>query len=138
MSEFNDTVIAEFRANKGVVGGFFANATMLLLHVKGRKSGRELVTPLLYLSDGDDYVLLGSNGGAEREPLWFGNVEAAETVQIEVGERTLTAKPVVLREGPERDALYSRFVEYWPDARDKYELNTDRPFPLVRLVPVGD
>jgi deazaflavin-dependent oxidoreductase (nitroreductase family) len=137
MSEFNDTVIAEFRANKGVVGGFFANADVVLLHVKGRRTGRDLVTPLIYLADGDDFVLLGSNGGAASEPLWFGNVEAADTVRIEVGERTLTATPVVLRDGPEREALYSRFAEYWPDVH-KYEQNTERPFPLVRLVPTGD
>ena len=137
MSEFNDNVIAEFRANKGVVGGFFASAEMLLLHVRGRRSGRELVTPLLYLADGDDYVLLGSNGGAPSEPLWFGNVEAADTVRIEVGERTFTAKPTVLREGAERDALYARFAEYWPDVR-KYEQGTERPFPMVRLVPTGE
>ncbi|GAA2786531.1 nitroreductase family deazaflavin-dependent oxidoreductase [Crossiella cryophila] len=138
MSEFNEQVIAEFRASKGVVGGFFAGVHVLLLHHVGRRSGQARINPLLYLADGADLVLIGSAGGAEREPAWVANLEAAGQAGVEVGERTLRVRPTVLRPGSaERDRLYPRMVAYWPDIL-KYEQLTDRPFPLVRLTPIGE
>ncbi len=140
MSELNDQVIAEFRANGGVVrdalGGHFKNIHLLLLHHVGRRSGQGHVTPLLYVDDGSGFVLVGSNGAVPaKEPLWFRNVEAMSEVTIEVGARTLKAKPTVLREGPERDRLYALVVDYWPDLR-QYETNAaSRRFPLIRLDP---
>ena len=101
MTELDDQVITEFRANAGVVldamGGHFKNVHLLLLHHTGRRSGQLYVTPLLYVEDGDRYVLIGSNGGAEREPAWVANVAAMPEVAIHVGEQTLTAKPTILR-----------------------------------------
>lgn len=144
MSELNDLVINEFRANRGVVteamGGHFKSVHLLLLHNTGRRSGQELINPLLYIEDGDAFVLSGSNGGAEREPLWVANVEAmAEAgaeVTIEVGERTLLTRVTVLREGAERDRLYRAMTEYWPDML-QYETNTSRTFAMIRLDPIG-
>lgn len=135
----NDQVITEFRANAGDVqeasGGRFKNVELLLLHDVGRKSGREFVHPLLYLAHEDSYLLLGAAGGAPDEPAWVGNLAAMQEVTIEVGGRTLTAKPTVLREGPERDRLYADFVDYWPEVRE-YETHATRTFPVVRLDPV--
>ena len=135
----NDQVITEFRANAGDVqeasGGRFKNVELLLLHDVGRKSGREFLHPLLYLAYEDSYLLLGAGGGAPDEPAWVGNLAAMQEVTIEVGGRTLTAKPTVLREGPERDRLYADFVDYWPEVRE-YETHATRTFPVVRLDPV--
>jgi deazaflavin-dependent oxidoreductase (nitroreductase family) len=93
MTELDDQVVAEFRANAGIVlhamGGHFSNIHLLLLHNTGRRSGRLYVTPLLYVEDGDRYVLIGSNGGAEKEPAWVANVAAMPEVVIEVGEQML-------------------------------------------------
>ncbi|MCE7004007.1 nitroreductase family deazaflavin-dependent oxidoreductase [Kibdelosporangium philippinense] len=136
MSDFNDQVIAEFRDNKGTVGGFFANAHVTLLHHKGRKSGRDMITPLIYLPVDGSYVLIGSAGGAKKVPEWFNNVAAADEVQIEVGEQTVTAKPTIVRQGPEWLRIYTMFADYWPDVH-KYEENTDRRFPFARLDPVA-
>ena len=114
MTELDDHVITEFRANAGVVldamGGHFKNVHLLLLHHTGRRSGRLYVTPLLYVEDGDRHVLIGSNGGAEREPAWVAYVAAMPEVAIHVGEQTLTAKPTILREGPEWDRLHAAAV----------------------------
>ena len=89
MTELDDQVVAEFRANGGVVldamGGHFSNIHLLLLHNTGRRSGRLYVTPLLYVEDGDRYVLIGSNGGAQKEPTWVANVAAMPEVIVEVG-----------------------------------------------------
>ncbi|WP_329456713.1 nitroreductase/quinone reductase family protein [Streptomyces sp. NBC_01497] len=136
----NDVVIAEFRANKGVVtdamGGHFRSVHLLLLHHTGRRSGRALINPLVYFTDGDDYVVAGSNGGAEKEPLWVANVEALDETTAEIGERTLRVRPKILREGDERDRLFGRFAAYWPDAHE-YVTHTDRPFAMVVLSPVA-
>jgi deazaflavin-dependent oxidoreductase (nitroreductase family) len=139
MTELDDQVITEFRANAGVVldamGGHFKNVQLLLLHHIGRRSGQLYVTPLLFIEDGDKCVLIGSNGGAEKEPAWVGNVAAMPEVVIEVGERTLTAKPTILREGPERDRLRAVAVAYWPDILE-YQTHTTRNFPFIVLDPV--
>ena len=91
MTELDDQVITEFRANAGVVldamGGHFKNVHLLLLHHTGRRSGQLYVTPLLYVEDGDRYVLIGSNGGAEKEPAWVANVAAMPDVAIDVASR---------------------------------------------------
>jgi deazaflavin-dependent oxidoreductase (nitroreductase family) len=135
MSGFNDQIVAEFRANGGVVGGHFEGKHLLLLHTVGRRTGRALVNPLVYVDDGDSFVVCGSNGGAQKEPLWVSNVSAMPEVTIEVGQRSLRAKPTVVAEQPEWDRLYAMFGAYWPDVY-KYEENTDRKFRMVRLDPL--
>ncbi|PJK22987.1 nitroreductase/quinone reductase family protein [Mycolicibacterium goodii] len=139
MTEVNDQVVEEFRANAGVVanamGGHFKGVHLLLLRHTGRRTGRPYVTPLIYVADGDRYVIVGSNGGAHSEPAWVANVAAVEEVVIEVGAQTLTAKPTVLREGPEWDRLHAKAVEYWPDLVE-YQTHTTRSFPLIVLEPV--
>jgi deazaflavin-dependent oxidoreductase (nitroreductase family) len=135
MSDFNDQTIATFRANGGVVGGHFEGKHLLLLHTTGRRSGTRRVNPLVYTTDGSSLLVAGSAGGAEKEPGWVVNVEAVPEVTIEVDGRTLTAKAAVLRDGPERDRLYARLTEYWPDFL-QYETRTTRRFPVIRLDPV--
>jgi deazaflavin-dependent oxidoreductase (nitroreductase family) len=139
MSDLDEAVIAEFRANRGVVtgamGGYFKNVTLALVHHVGRRTGQRRVQPLLCMRDGDNYVLAGSNGGAEKEPLWVANLEAMSETSIELGERTLGVRPTVLRSGAERDRLYEALVDYWPDML-QYERNTDRSFAVVVLEPV--
>ena len=114
MTKLDDQVVAEFRANAGVVvdamGGHFKNIHLLLLHNTGRRSGQQYVTPLLYVEDADRYVLIGSNGGAEKGPAWVANVAAMPEVASR-GEQTLTAKHIIVREGPEWDRLPRR---RWP------------------------
>lgn len=141
MTELDDQVVAEFRANAGVVldamGGHFSSIHLLLLHNTGWRTGKQYVTPLLYVEDGDRYVLIGSNGGAEKEPAWVANVAAEAEVLIEVGERMLTATPTILRNGAEWDRLHAAAVAYWPDILE-YQTHTTRAFPLIVLNPVPD
>ena len=136
MTTLDDQVIAEFRAKAGVVtdamDGHFKDVQLLLLHHTGRRSGMRYVTPLLYAEDGDRYVLVGSNGGNAKEPAWVANVAAMTEVLIEVGERSLRAKPILLRQGPEWDRLYAAAVAYRP-AILEYQTRTTRTFPLIVL-----
>jgi deazaflavin-dependent oxidoreductase (nitroreductase family) len=140
MSEINDSVIAEFRANGGVVteamGGHFKDTVVALVHHVGRRSGTEYIQPLLCLTYGDTYLLAGSNGGAGKDPAWVANLEAMSETVIELGKDTVRVKPTVLRSGDDRDRLYAAFVEFWPDALE-YEKNTDRVFPMIQLEPVA-
>jgi deazaflavin-dependent oxidoreductase (nitroreductase family) len=117
------------------MGGHFKDIRLLLLHSVGRRSGRHYVTPLVYIEDGDKYIVAGSNAGADQEPAWVANVAAMPEVMIEVGKRALTAKPRVLRDGAERDRLHAAMVAYSPDILE-YQPLTTRRFPLIALDPV--
>jgi deazaflavin-dependent oxidoreductase (nitroreductase family) len=140
MTNPNDDVIAEFRANSGTVtqamGGALAHLDLMLLHHLGRRSGKAYTTPVSYMPYEDGYLLLGSFAGAATEPQWVENVENATALTVEVGTRTRTMTPTVLRDGPQRDRLYETAREHWPFVLD-YEQKTSRPFPVVRLAPIG-
>lgn len=134
MTSWNDTVIAEFRANDGVVGGHFEGKTLVLLHTVGRRSGQAYVTPLVAASDGDALVLCGSLGGAPDDPQWIANLEAGSgTTTVEAGTATVQADYAVVRAGdPEWERLYGIWRANWPAAAE-YEAKTDRKFPVVRV-----
>ncbi|MGH2681392.1 MAG: nitroreductase/quinone reductase family protein [Actinomycetota bacterium] len=111
MTDWNANIIEEFRANEGRVGGYFAGATMLLLHTTGRRTGGEHVNPLVYLPDDDRWVVVGSKGGAPADPDWVRNLEADPDATIEVVTETIPVRATkVLRGGPEWDDLYARQV----------------------------
>jgi deazaflavin-dependent oxidoreductase (nitroreductase family) len=141
MTDMNTQIIEAFRANAGVLGddvagGHFTGKRLLLLHHVGRVSGTERVTPLVAANDGDAYLVVGSMGGAPKDPDWVANIEdgAGETT-IEVRDQTLRATTTVVRPGSsEWERLYGIWAAYWPDAKE-YEKNTDRKFPVVRLDP---
>ena len=73
--EMNNKAIAEFRANGGKCGPPFADTPIVLVTMKGAKSGRELCSPLAYTTDGDDLVIIASMGGAPNNPNWYHNLE---------------------------------------------------------------
>lgn len=131
----NDVVIEEFRANAGKVGGHFEGWTLLLLHTTGARSGMERVNPLVYVTDGDRYLVAASKGGADTHPDWYFNVQANPEVAIEVGGKTMRAR-AAFPAGAERDELYAMLA-----ARHSffsgYQEGTDRVIPVVALEPVG-
>jgi deazaflavin-dependent oxidoreductase (nitroreductase family) len=137
MASFNDTVIENFRASAGVLGGHWEGKTTLLLHTRGRKSGKEYVNPLVAAPDGDSYIVCGSGGGAPDDPQWVANLEALDgRVTIELGRDTVQADYRVVRPGRDEDwdRLYGVWRAYWPDAAE-YEKKTDRKFPVAVITP---
>ncbi|UQU62056.1 nitroreductase family deazaflavin-dependent oxidoreductase [Couchioplanes caeruleus] len=134
MASSNDSIIETFRANDGVVGGPFEGKTLLLLHHRGRRSGKEFVTPLVAAPDEDAYVICGSLGGGPEDPQWIANLEAAAgATTVELGPATFEAGYEVIRPGDPRWAeTYGVWRDYWPQARE-YEQKTDRKFPVVRV-----
>jgi len=130
-TDFNQQVIAEFRANGGTVGGAFEGATILLLTTTGAKSGRERVTPVVCRVDGDDVYVFASKAGAPTHPDWFHNLVAHPEVRVELGPGAYGAHAVVL-EGPARDAVYQAQAAEYPNFAE-YQAGTDRVIPVVRL-----
>lgn len=112
-NETNQKVIAAFRANRGKVGGFFADSRLLLLHATGARTGTPRVIPLTYLPDGDRFAVFASNIGAPRHPAWLYNVTAHPEVTIEVGEETFSARASVAGDS-ERERLFARVAAELP------------------------
>ena len=131
MSDFNQTIIEEFRANEGRVGGRFEGRTLLLLHSTGAKSGLPRINPLAYVNDGDRFVIIASKGGAPTNPDWYYNLLAHPEASVEVGTEQfdVMAHPA---EEPERTQLYAKMVAKMPGFAD-YERKTTRIIPVVVL-----
>ena len=134
MSDFNAHVIAEFRANHGRVGGPFEGAPLLLLHTVGARSGAERVNPMMYLPDGDRYLVFASKAGADTNPDWYHNLRAHPDVRIEVGDDVIDVHATEL-DGDERDRFYAEQARRYPGFAE-YEAKTSRVIPVVALVPV--
>src|SRR5665213_1827185 len=113
MNEWNKSIITEFRANGGKVGGQFEGAPLLLLTTTGAKSGRSLTTPVMYLADGDRQLVFASKAGAPTNPAWYHNLVANPTVTVEVGDESFQAKAVPVT-GEERDRLYAKQATLYP------------------------
>ncbi|HLU58241.1 MAG TPA: nitroreductase family deazaflavin-dependent oxidoreductase [Pseudonocardia sp.] len=137
MSDWNEKIVAEFRANSGRVGGMFEGVPMILVHHVGARSGAERVTPLVHFPEDDQRtVIVASNGGAPKHPAWYFNLKANPKIEVEVGAERYTA---VAEELPraERDEFWKRVVAERPGFADYERTAGDRVIPLVRLTRVG-
>ncbi|SDI37135.1 deazaflavin-dependent oxidoreductase, nitroreductase family [Actinokineospora alba] len=133
---FNQRVIDEFRANSGQVGGEFEGSRLLLLTTTGARTGARHTTPVSYLPDGGDRVLvIASASGSSKHPHWYTNLVADPLVQVEDGVFTYEARATVLT-GAERDDAYARAAEDDPEWAD-YQAKTDRVIPVVALEQVS-
>ena len=132
VNKMNVGLIEEFRANGGELTGPFAGRPIVLLTIKGRKSGQERTTPLVYLGEGDRVFVFASKGGAPEDPDWYKNLVANPDVTVEVGADTYAARAVVIT-GPERDELFERQMKAAEQFRT-YQMNTERVIPVVELV----
>jgi len=132
-SDWNAGIIEEFRANGGRVGGYFDGATLLILHAKGIRSGLPREKPLVYLPDGERFVVFGTMGGAPTDPKWVRNVLADPEPSVELGDRTVPVRAVEIT-GPEADQLYARQVERRPGFAE-YKQKTSRWIPVIALEP---
>jgi deazaflavin-dependent oxidoreductase (nitroreductase family) len=131
--DWNKKVIEEFRANEGRVGGNFEGAPMVLVHHRGRKSGREYVTPMMYLpNDADDNVIyvFASKAGQPSNPDWYYNLTAAGEGSV---ERGVDSYPVTVRalNGDERDRIYDEQARRYPGFAE-YAEKTEG----IRIIPV--
>lgn len=123
-----------YRASDGRVWGRMFGGNVLLLNTTGRKSGQRRTIPLLYLRDGEDFVVIASNGGAPKHPAWYLNLMANPdaTVEITGNETRVRAEEA----SPEEKArLWPKVVEMY-SGYEGYRRRTDREIPLVFLHPI--
>ena len=127
----NASVVAEFRANAGTVSGELEGAELLLLTIKGAKSGQPRLVPLVYLTINAKTLIVGSYAGSDVDPAWVHNLRANPRTHVEVGTEEYDA---IARELPpaERESLWARIVATKPGYSDG-QAKTSRVFPLFEL-----
>jgi deazaflavin-dependent oxidoreductase (nitroreductase family) len=136
-TDWNSKTIAEFRATEGRVGGPFEGAPMVLAHHRGRKSGSEYVTPMMYLPDAEDdhniIRVFATNGGAPTNPDWYYNLTASGVGSVERGAESYK---VTVRDltGTERDRVYAEQARRYSGFAE-YERQTTgiRTIPVLEL-----
>ena len=133
-NDFNEKIIAEFRANGGQGSGPFAGLPMVLLTTTGSRSGNPHTTPLVPLLEDDRIYVIASMGGAPKHPSWYGNLVAHPDVTVERGTETYAATARVTI-GAERDELYALQVSRIPTFGE-YQKKTDRLIPLIELMRI--
>ena len=132
-NQYTSAHAAAYRLSRGRVGGTYRGAPVLLLHHRGRKSGRERVNPLIYVADGDDLVVVGSKGGSHKHPAWFLNLREMAETEVEMGGEKRHVK-VRVATPDERERLWPKAVEVYADYA-AYQERTERQIPLAILSP---
>jgi deazaflavin-dependent oxidoreductase (nitroreductase family) len=132
-NQFTRAHVAAYRLSGGRVGGTYRGAPVLLLHHTGRRSGQNRVSPLLYLPDGERFVVVGSKGGSHKHPAWFLNLREMEftTVEVDGSKRDVSVRVATAEE---KAQLWPRLVELYGDYAN-YQRRTEREIPLVILTP---
>jgi deazaflavin-dependent oxidoreductase (nitroreductase family) len=122
-----------YRLSGGRIGGKVNRAPVLLLTTTGRKSGERRTAPVVYLADGDRYVVINTNAGNARVPAWSLNLAADPEAEVEVGRRRLAVRARVA-EGEERAELWRRHNEQYAGF-DEYDAELDREPKVIVLEP---
>ena len=108
----------------------------LLLRTTGRRSGATRTNALVYARDGNDYLLVASNGGADRPPGWLHNVRAEPEVEIQVGrERQAATARIIEPSDPSYDRLWKVVNGNNRDRYTAYQKKTARPIPVIAITP---
>jgi deazaflavin-dependent oxidoreductase (nitroreductase family) len=123
--------VDRYRATDGEEGHDWQGTHTLILTTKGRRSGEQRSTPLIYGQHGDDYLVVASQGGSDEHPDWYLNLRENPEVEVQVkGDRfAARARTATPEEKPE---LWKIMTEQWP-AYDEYQQRTDREIPVVVL-----
>ena len=133
MSDWNQSIIDEFRANGGFVQTNGFGKGLVLLHHRGARTGTERVSPVAAIADGEGaWLVAASKGGAPENPAWFHNLLAHPDVEIETpDDGTVPVRATELL-GAERDAAWARFTARSEGFRS-YEQRTTRTIPVLQL-----
>ena len=126
--ENNRRVVEEFRANGGKMQGW---GPLILLTVKGAKSGQPRVYPLMSVPYGNNYLAVASKGGAPKNPLWYNNLLAHPDVTVEAGNEKFAATARLLT-GDERKQAFAKAVSVFPPY-GQYQKKTAREIPVFVL-----
>jgi deazaflavin-dependent oxidoreductase (nitroreductase family) len=123
--------IAVFRLTKGAAMSFMRGMPVLILNTVGRKSGKARTTPVMYLRDGENYVIIASNNGRDQHPGWYYNLVASPDVAIEIPGKVLEVSATIA--SPENHSrLWPELVAQAPFF-DAYRAGTSRSIPMMIL-----
>ncbi len=121
--------VRRYRETDGDVGYIWNGAPTLLLTTTGRRTGKPTTTPLIFGRDGEDFVIVASQGGAPEHPGWYRNLVKQPEVELQVkGDRFRGRARTTA--GDERDRLWRSMAEIWPHY-DTYATRTEREIPVV-------
>ena len=130
--DYNTTIIEEFRANQGHVGGPWAGTPMILIHHIGARSGIERVSPLGCFPQADGrFAIAASNGGSPTHPDWSYNLKANPKIKAEVGAQTFTVLAEEL-DDTARARLWPELVAEAPSVGE-FQARTKRQIPVFML-----
>ena len=122
-----------YRLSGGRIGGKVGKGPVLLLTTTGRKSGQQRTAPVLYLADGERFVVINTNAGNQKTPAWSLNLRANPEATVDVkGKRTQVRARIA--EGEERAELWRRSMEQY-SGWDFYESKLDREVGVFVLEP---
>lgn len=125
--------IRRYRETDGEVGYLWNGVPTLLLTAIGRRSGDPHTSALIFVRDGDDYLVVASYGGAPRHPAWYLNLQANPDAEIQVKSERMQVRARTAG-AAERPRLWSVVTGVWPNY-DAYQSRTDRRIPVVVLTP---
>jgi F420H(2)-dependent quinone reductase len=128
--------VAVFRRTNGRSMAFMNGMPVLLLTTIGRKSKKERTTPVMYLMDGENYVITASNSGNDHAPGWFYNLQSSPRVTIEVPGRQLQVTASIVPPD-EKNRLWAQLIGQAPFF-DGYRKRTTREIPMIMLQPVSN
>jgi deazaflavin-dependent oxidoreductase (nitroreductase family) len=132
MMDFNAQIVEEFRANRGRVGGQFADVTLILLHHTGARTGAARISPVGCSVRGDGrYAVIAANGGSRRNPSWYHNIKARPKITAELGTEKFTVLAAEV-DGAAYTELWRELVEEFPDIAG-FAARTARRIPLLLL-----
>lgn len=133
---FGDFHAWAYEKTGGRWGGRLKGLPMALLYLIGRKSGALRPTPLLYMKDGEDLVIVASFYGSPKHPAWYYNVLANPAFEVRVDRRRYRVRA---REATpaEREKLWPRLVEHYPGYA-AYQARTEREIPVLILSPIAE
>lgn len=128
---FGDEHVRRYEETGGEVGGVWNGVPILILTTRGRRTGQPRKSALIYGRDGDDPVIIASQGGAPTHPNWYHNLSADPEVEVQIGAARFPATARTAA-GDERDRLWSLMTSIWP-RYDTYQSRTERTIPVVVL-----
>lgn len=124
-----------YRLSGGRLLNSISSAPVLLLTTIGHRTGKRRTRPLVYLADGDCYVVVASAAGASQHPAWIRNLQADPVVSVQVGSRKLRMHAEIAYD-EERARLWPQLVKLFPGFAE-YQQSTSRELPVVVLCPLG-
>jgi deazaflavin-dependent oxidoreductase (nitroreductase family) len=125
--------LRRYQETDGEVGYIWNGAAILLLTTTGRKTQKPRTIPIIFSRDGDDYLIVGSRGGAPKDPDWVFNLRAKPEAEIQVRAEHIRVVGRIVT-GPDKGRLWKIMTEVWPNY-DVYQTRTDRDIPVAVLSP---